>query len=303
MGKIVVVGSMAYDSVKTPSGQVDRALGGSANYFSLAASLFAPVQAVGVVGQDYNPDDLQLLKVRGVDVSGVERIEGKTFHWAGEYAGDLNEAKTLATELNVFETFKPKLPASYKTAEYVFLANIDPVLQLDVLDQVQSPKIVAADTMNFWIKTKLDDLKKVLKRLDILFINEGEAKLLTDATNAVSACERLCEMGPKSVVIKRGEYGFLLFTDGNFHALPAFPIKQVVDPTGAGDTFAGGFMGYLAKNDLGLKASSMGQAAVFGTLLASFTVQDFSVGALKDLTAAQVEKRHLQYKEVVSLFS
>jgi sugar/nucleoside kinase (ribokinase family) len=303
MGKIVVVGSLAYDSVKTPAGKVDRALGGSANYFSLAASLFAPVQVVGVVGEDYGKDDEQLLKVRGVDISGIEHLKGKTFHWAGEYSGDLNEAKTLSTELNVFETFKPQLPAAYRNSEYVFLANIDPVLQLDVLNQVENPKIVAADTMNFWIHSKLDDLKKVLKKLDILFINEGEAKLLTGAANAIAAAEKLTELGPKSVVIKRGEYGFILFCDGKFHALPAVPLKSVVDPTGAGDTFAGGFMGYLAKNNLDLTPENMGKAAVFGTLMASFTVQDFSVGALKSLTMGQVEARHKQYQEVVSLFS
>jgi len=301
LGRILVVGSLAYDSVKTPTGKVDGALGGSANYFGLSASLFAPVNVVGVVGEDYKESDAKLLTSRGVDIQGIERVPGKTFHWAGEYSGDLNEAKTLKTELNVFEHFHPKLPKQYQDCEYVFLANIDPVLQAEVLEQVKSPKVVAADTMNFWIQSKLSDLKKILQRLDVLLINEGEAKQLTGASNAVSAAEKIVDLGPKTVVIKRGEYGFLLYVQGQYYALPAFPIKQVVDPTGAGDTFAGGFMGYLAKNDFAADAFAVKKAAMYGTLLASFTVQDFSVGALKDLTMDQVEKRHLQYREIVSI--
>jgi sugar/nucleoside kinase (ribokinase family) len=301
MGKILVVGSLAYDSVKTPSGKVSGTLGGSANYFGLSASLFAPVQVVGVVGNDYKAEHKKLLTDRGVDIRGIEQVEGKTFHWEGEYGADLNEAKTLKTELNVFEHFHPKLPADYRSSEYVFLANIDPVLQGEVLDQIERPRIVAADTMNFWIQTKSEDLKKILKRLDILLINEGEAKLLTEAPNAVIAAEKIIEMGPKTVVIKRGEYGFLLYTSGHYFAMPAFPIKNIVDPTGAGDTFAGGFMGYLAKHDLEAEPAAVKMAAVFGTLMASFTVQDFGVKALQSLTFNQVEGRHLSFKDVVSV--
>jgi sugar/nucleoside kinase (ribokinase family) len=301
LGKILVVGSLAYDSVKTPLGFAERALGGSANYFGVAASMFAPVRIVGVVGEDYADGDQKLLTDRGVDTSGIEKVAGKTFHWEGAYSGDMNEAKTLKTELNVFEHFHPKLPAAFQDSEYIFLANIDPVLQLEVLNQVKKPRVVAADTMNFWISSKLDDLKKIIERLDILIINEGEAKMLTKAANGVAAAARIAEMGPKSVVIKRGEYGFMLYVGGHYFALPAFPISEVVDPTGAGDTFAGGFMGYLAKFDLGAELDAVKMAGVYGTLLASFTVQDFSLGALKNLTMNQVEKRHLQYKQVVSI--
>lgn len=301
MGKILVVGSLAYDSVKTPSGFAAKALGGSANYFGVAASLFSPVRVVGVVGEDYDEADAKMLADRGVDISGIQKVKGKTFRWEGEYAGDMNEAKTLRTDLNVFEHFHPQLPDNFKDSEYVFLANIDPILQLEVLEQIRKPRVVAADTMNFWISSKLDDLKKLIQRLDILIINEGEAKLLTRASNGVAAAARVAEMGPKSVVIKRGEYGFILYTGGHYFALPAFPLAEVVDPTGAGDTFAGGFMGYMAKFDLSPELEAVKMAAVYGTLLASFTVQDFSLGAIKNLTMAQVEKRHLQLREVVSI--
>ena len=287
--------------MKTPLGFAERALGGSANYFGVAASMFAPVRVVGVVGEDYSDSDTQMLVDKGVDISGIERVKGKTFHWEGVYSGDMNEAKTIKTDLNVFEHFHPKLPANFQDTEYVFLANIDPVLQAEVLNQVKKPRVVAADTMNFWINSKLPDLKKIIKNLDILIINEGEAKLLTGAGNGVAAAARIADMGPKTVVIKRGEYGFMLYVGGHYFALPAFPVPEVVDPTGAGDTFAGGFMGYLAKFDLGADLEAVKMAAVYGTLLASFTVQDFSLGALKNLTLTQVEQRHLQFRQVVSI--
>ncbi|MBK9293125.1 MAG: bifunctional hydroxymethylpyrimidine kinase/phosphomethylpyrimidine kinase [Oligoflexia bacterium] len=301
MGQILVVGSLAYDSVKTPSGEVNSAIGGSANYFGLSASLFAPVRVVGVVGNDYAEEHSLMLTKRGVDVSGVQKVEGKTFHWAGEYSGDMNEAKTLKTELNVFANFQPTIPENYKDSDYVFLANIDPVLQMEVLKQVRKPKLVAADTMNFWIQSKKNDLINLLKHIDILVINEGEAKLLTGAQNAIMACELIQEMGPKAVVIKRGEYGFILYAENDYFALPAFPIKNVVDPTGAGDSFAGGFIGYLAHHELGLATQALKQACVYGSLVASFTVQDFSVGELQNLDSHKLEKRYLDYKKVVSI--
>lgn len=302
MGKILVVGSLAYDSVRTPSGKADGALGGSANYFGLSSSLLADaVNVVGVVGEDYKEEDKQLLTNRGIDISGVETVAGKTFRWEGEYTDDLNEAKTLKTELNVFESFKPRLPDSYLDSDYIFLANIDPVLQMDVLSQVKKPKFVAADTMNFWIESKLDALKELLPKLDLLMINEGEAKMLTGLGNAVAAAEKIVSMGPKAIMIKRGEYGFIFHVDGEYHALPAFPVKNVVDPTGAGDTFAGGVMGYMAKNNCDVSWAHLKNAAVYGTLLASFTVQDFSVNALRQLTLAQVEDRLKQYRQVVSM--
>lgn len=301
MPKIIVIGSLAYDSIYTPSGAAERALGGSSNYFSLSASMYSKVGVVGVIGEDYNSSDLDMLKNRDVDVSGIKKEKGKTFHWAGRYEGDLNEAQTLTTELNVFESFRPVLPDSFQNAEYVFLANIDPVLQLSVLEQVKKPKLVAMDTMNFWISSKLNDLKNVLKKVDVLLINEGEAKILTKEPNAIAASSKLLEMGPKAVVVKRGEYGFVLFHEKNYFILPAFPIAKVVDPTGAGDTFAGGFIGHLAKNGGGLNFEALKRACVQGCLMASFTVQDFSVRALINLTETQVDKRFKEYMKVVTI--
>lgn len=299
MGNILVVGSLAYDTVKTPTGKIDGALGGSANYFGVAASLFAPVRVVGVVGEDYRAEDSELLSKRNIDISGVERVAGKTFHWAGEYDNNLNEAKTLRTELNVFADFHPKIPDSFKNSEIVFLANIDPVLQIEVLNQVKEPKVVAADTMNFWIGSKINELLKVLKRLDILLINEGEATLLTETSNAILAAKKISAMGPKHVVIKRGEYGVVIYSNNKYFCLPAYPIGEVIDPTGAGDTFAGGFLGYIGKSNQNLSLDLLKSAAVYGTLLASFTVQDFSLNAIKNLTLAQVETRHQDFRQVV----
>lgn len=301
MGKILVVGSLAYDSISTPAGKAEDTLGGSANYFGLSASLFAPVSVVGVVGEDYKDTDMDLLRNHGVDISGIQRVQGKTFRWAGQYSGDMNEAQTLKTDLNVFADFHPAIPEKFKDSDFLFLANIDPVLQMDVLNQVKKPKIIAADTMNFWIHSKLADLKKLLTKIDILLINEGEAKMLSGASNAVAAAKKIMGMGPKSVVIKRGEYGFLLFMENQYFILPAFPISEVVDPTGAGDTFAGGFMGYLAKTDSPLNFDQVKRAAVYGTLMASHTVQDFGVKPLKNLTLAEVEKRHREYLSVIAL--
>lgn len=301
MSEILVVGSLAYDSIETPSGKVDRALGGSANYFSLAASLNAKVRVVGVVGDDYGASDTELLKSRNVDLSGVQKVPGKTFHWSGYYEGDLNEAHTRATELNVFEHFDPKLPQNYRDSKVVFLANISPDLQLKVLEQVTSPLFVGMDTMNFWISSKLPDLKNVLKMVDVVLINEGESMMLTGAANAVEAAPRLCEMGPASVVIKRGEYGFLMFnkSDG-FFVMPAYPMPKVVDPTGAGDTFAGGFFGHLASLGRKPNFSDLKKAAIHGTCLASFTIEDFSVKSLAKVQLAQLEERKKKYLGIVT---
>ena len=243
MSEILVVGSLAYDSIHTPKGEVDRALGGSANYFALAAHHFAKVQVVGVVGSDYSHRDMELLRSRNVDMTGLQVVEGKTFRWEGKYEGDMNEAITLNTELNVFENFNPLLPENFKNSPFVFLANIDPHLQGEVLDQIRSPRIVASDTMNFWITSKKQDLLEVLKRVSLLIINEGESILLTEQDNAIAASLEILKMGPKAVIIKRGEYGFILRMKDRFFALPAFPISRVVDPTGAGDSFAGGLFG------------------------------------------------------------
>lgn len=301
MSEILVVGSLAYDTISTPVGKVDRALGGSANYFSLAASLFSDVRVVGVVGEDYDQKDLEMLTSRRVDVRGLQKKEGKTFHWTGEYKGDMNEAITLATDLNVFEHFNPEIPAEYKNSSHVFLANIDPVLQLRVLEQIERPKLVGSDTMNFWINSKLPELKKVLSKVDVLLINEGEADLISNKTNAIAAAQEILNLGPKAVVIKRGEYGFVLYTKEGYFILPAYPVANVVDPTGAGDTFAGAFFGYLAKQNVGYDLTALKQACVQGVLLASHTVEAFGVERLKGLGWADVEKRQADYQRVTSL--
>lgn len=297
---ILVVGSLAYDSIETPRGKVEKTLGGSANYFSVAASLFAPVKVVGVVGEDYLESDRALLEKRGVDTTGMKKAEGKTFHWEGAYEGDMNEAKTLKTDLNVFEHFNPELPSAYKTSEFVFLANIHPALQTQVLDQIQSPLFIGSDTMNLWINHFRADLLKVLKRVDTLLINEGEAKLLTGEPNAVAAASHILQLGPKSVVIKRGEYGFLMFGEEGYFMLPAVPISDVIDPTGAGDTFAGGFYGYLAQNvESRPTLMDLKKACIFGSVMASFTVQGFGLSTLSNVTAQEVKTR-LQFFESVT---
>ncbi len=300
MSEILVVGSLAYDSVQTPSGKVDRALGGSANYFSLAASLFSKVRVVGVVGEDYEQKDFDLLKNRNVDTSGMTVQKGKTFHWSGYYEGDMNEAITKATDLNVFEHFDPRLPEHYKDSKFVFLANISPDLQVKVLDQVQKPLFVGMDTMNFWITSKIDDLKKVLNRVDVVLINEHESMMLTGTSNAIEAAPKVCELGPKALVIKRGEYGFVMYTkEQGFFILPAFPMEKVTDPTGAGDTFAGGFFGYLASLGRAPNLADLKMACMKGTILASFTIQDFSVGALAKTTLKDLDQRLENYLQVI----
>lgn len=300
MSQILVVGSLAYDSVQTPYGKVDRALGGSANYFSLSASLFAPVRVVGVVGKDYDSKDLDLLRSRSVDTTGLQICDGKTFHWAGSYEGDMNEATTHATELNVFESFDPRLPESYVDSEFVFLANIHPALQMKVLSQVRKPLFTGMDTMNFWITGARADLDQVLKKVDVILINEKESMMLTSSPNAVAAAGRVLELGPKAVVIKRGEYGFLMCTREGFFILPAYPTPTVIDPTGAGDSFAGGFFGYLAglKKTPGLQ--DLKEACIHGTTMASFTIQDFSVRALQKVDSASFAQRMKAYRAVVS---
>lgn len=301
MSNILVVGSLAYDTLITPHGHVDRTLGGSANYFSLAASLYSQVRVVGVVGEDYLEEDFEMLRKRKVDLTGLQRKPGKTFHWKGEYKADMSEAITLATDLNVFADFNPELPKEYRDSQYVFLANIDPILQLRVLEQIEKPKLVGSDTMNFWISSKLPELKKVLAKVDVLLINEGEAGQICQAENAIAAADQILAMGPKAVVIKRGEYGFVLYTKEGFFILPAFPIANVVDPTGAGDTFAGAFFGYLSKRDKGFDLHSLKQACINGCLAASFTVEAFGVERLKSLTWPEVERRQAQYSNITTL--
>ena len=288
---ILCVGSMAFDSVETPFGRVDKALGGSANFFSIAASYFSKINLVGVVGEDYPIDALEFLTSRGVDLGGLQIIKGSdTFIWKGKYGYDLNEAQTLTTCLNVFEHFEPELPEGFRSSQFVFLANIDPDLQKHVLGQVDSPKLVACDTMNFWINRKLDGLKETLKLVDILLLNESEARQLSGEYNLVRAARAIRQMGPDVVVIKRGEYGSLLFDEGQIFSIPAMLLEEVFDPTGAGDSFAGGFIGYLAESK-NIDHDSLRMAVVYGTVMASFSVEDFSFNRMKNLSREEIESR------------
>ncbi len=292
---ILVVGSVAFDSIETPFGKVDEVLGGSATYFSTSASFFTDVSLVAVVGDDFPDEHRQMLAGRGIDLAGLQSAPGETFRWKGRYGFDLNEAQTLDTRLNVFESFRPNIPSSYKNAEFVFLANIDPDLQLEVLKQVERPKLIACDTMNFWITGKRDALLNTLKHVDVLVINEGEARQLAGEPNLRKAARAILSMGPKSLVIKRGEYGVIMFTEHSVFSAPAYPLEEVFDPTGAGDTFAGGFVGYLASTR-NLSESNIRQAVVVGSVMASFTVESFSLDRLKGLQYKEIENRCREMK-------
>ncbi len=296
---ILVVGSVALDSVETPFGKVDDAVGGSATYFSTSASHFANVNLVAVVGEDFPESAIDFLKEREIDLTGLKRVPGKTFRWKGRYGFDLNEAHTLETHLNVFETFKPEIPEDYKKSPFVFLANIDPELQIDVLNQVDNPKLVACDTMNFWIESKKEALIKLLSKVDILTINEGEARELAGEPNLVKASKIIFSFGPKAIIIKRGEYGVLMFNENSVFASPAYPLEFVFDPTGAGDTFAGGFMGFLAYTG-DVSDESIRQAIIFGSVMASFNVEDFSLNRLKSVTFADIEDRYREFKKLTN---
>jgi sugar/nucleoside kinase (ribokinase family) len=294
---LLVVGSVALDSIETPSGSREEILGGSASYFSTVSSLFAPVFLVAVVGQDFPDEHVTFLAERRIDLEGLRRAPGRTFRWKGRYGANLNEAHTLETQLNVFETFNPNLPERYRQADYVFLANIDPELQLRVLDQVAAPRFVACDTMNFWIQGKPEALRRTLARVDCLMINDGEARLLSGETNLPRAARKIRALGPKQVVIKRGEYGALVFGDDIF-AVPAFPLEEVRDPTGAGDSFAGGFMGYLASTRRHDR-EAIRSAAVMGSVAASFAVEDFSLDSLRALDRSHLDERYQRFRHLV----
>ena len=294
---LVVVGSVAFDSVKTPFGEADEVLGGSATYFSTAASYFTDVSLVAVVGTDFPDKHLTFLKSRKIDIEGIEKAEGRTFRWKGEYGYELNEAHTLDTQLNVFQSFKPKLPESYRDKKVVFLANIDPDLQRDVLKQVKKPDLIACDTMNFWIEGKRDSLLETLKLVDILLINDGEARELSGEPNLVKAANIILSYGPKTLIVKRGEYGALMFKDSRIFAAPAYPLEAVFDPTGAGDCFAGGFMGYLA-NTMNFEESNIRKAIIFGSVMASFNVESFSLDRIKSLDYAEIESRFGEFKSL-----
>jgi len=296
---IVVVGTVAFDTVETPFGRGENILGGSATYFSTSASFFTDVSLVAVVGEDFPQEHVDFLQSREINTDGLQRIAGKTFHWTGRYGYDLNEAQTLDTQLNVLMDFKPVLPESYRDAEYLFLANIDPDLQMEVLEQIRKPKLVACDTMNFWISSKPDALKKVLRKVDLVVINEGEARQLTGEPNLVKAARQIIALGCKRLVIKRGEYGVLMFTPDSVFAAPAYPLEEVFDPTGAGDTFAGGVMGYLA-NTGDLSEDGFRQAMVFGSVMASFNVEQFSLERMRSLQYHEIENRYRSLKSLTS---
>jgi sugar/nucleoside kinase (ribokinase family) len=287
---ILVVGTLAFDSVKTPFGEREDALGGSGSYLATAASFFGPVMLAGVIGKDFPAAHLNFLRSRQIDLRGVQCLPGKTFRWKGHYEHDLNVAHTLETQLNVLESFKPDLPEDYRNAKTILLGNFDPELQLSVLEQVHSPSLVACDTMNFWIERHGAKLRKTLRRVNLLSVNEGEARMLAGESNLIKAAAAIQKMGPQTVVIKRGEYGALLFCADGLFAVPGYPLEQVCDPTGAGDTFAGGMLGYMAKRQR-YDVHTLRQAVVVGSLLASFVVEDFSLDRMRTLQHEEVRGR------------
>ena len=295
---ILVVGSVALDSVKTPFGLGEEILGGSATYFAIAASYFTNVSVIAVVGEDFPEAHVSFLLRKGIDLSGLQRKKGKTFRWKGEYGLDLNTRTTLETHLNVFADFSPKLLSGHLSPEYVFLGNIDPDLQRSVLEQVKRPRLVACDTMNYWIQNKRDALLKTLSMVDLLIINDAETRQLADQANLIQAAKRILTWGPKTLVIKRGEYGALLFHAGSVFNAPAYPVEDVVDPTGAGDSFAGGLVGYLAASRAS-DESALRRAVVFGSAMASFNVTGFGPGRLADLTYPEIESRYREFRKLV----
>jgi len=291
MIKLCVAGTVAFDSIETPFGKAENVLGGSALHFTNAASFFTDVGIVATVGHDFDMDGISFLKDRSVDFSGIEVDHGKTFRWEGRYGYDLNQAITLKTELNVIETFKPKVPEDYRNAEFLFLANIDPELQLHVIEQVNKPVALVLDTMNFWIENKYEALMKVIGRVDMLVINEAELREITKEHNLLKGARKLIELGPVCIVVKRGEYGVFMMNRDEVFLAPAYPLEDVFDPTGAGDTFAGGFMGYLA-NVGEATSETVKQAIIMGTVMASFNVEDFSINRIKRLTMPEIKQRY-----------
>jgi sugar/nucleoside kinase (ribokinase family) len=296
---VLVVGSVALDSVETPFGRADDVLGGSGTYFSSSASHFTPVQLVGVVGSDYPVEKLEPLARRGVDLAGLERAEGESFRWRGRYRHDLNSAETLETRLGVFSHFRPNIPAEFRKAPFVFLANIDPRLQLDVLGQMERPKLVACDTMNFWIESRRPDLLALLQRVDLITINDAEARQLTEQSNLVKAARWIMEHGPRYVIIKKGEHGAFMFHGESIFFAPAYPLEAVFDPTGAGDSFAGGFIGYLARTG-DLSEANLRRAVVYGSAMGSFAVEKFSNERLLELSTADIEERVREFQRLVA---
>ncbi len=296
---LLVVGSVALDTIETPFGVATDALGGSATFFSAAASLFCPVKLVGVIGSDYPLSDLQFLVDRGVDLSGLERVEGESFRWSGVYSFDLNSRETRETRLGVFADFKPKIPPAFQACQWVFLGNIDPVLQLDVLRQVKSPRLIACDTMNYWIHGKRAELLQLLARVNLVFLNDTEARELTGDPNLLRAARWIQRHGPKLVVVKKGEHGAILFADDLIFFTPGYPLEDVHDPTGAGDAFAGGLMGYLAHSG-SVSPEELRRAMVYGSALGSFAVERMGIERLQTLDALQVQDRVHDFRELTA---
>ena len=297
---VLVVGSVALDSVETPFGKADNVLGGSGTFFSASASHLAPVQLVGIVGNDYPLSALQnAFANRPIDLGGLEQADGSSFRWRGRYRHDLNAAETLETHLGVFSNFRPKIPEQFRRAPFVFLGNIDPRLQIDVLTQVDKPKLVACDTMNFWIESRRPDLMKLLSQVDLITLNDAEARQLTDEFNLVKAARWIMARGPRLVVIKKGEHGAFMFTESSIFFAPAYPLESVFDPTGAGDSFAGGFMGYLARNG-DLSDANLRRAVVYGSAMGSFAVEKFSVERLLEVGPDDIARRVADFHRLVS---
>jgi sugar/nucleoside kinase (ribokinase family) len=294
---ILVVGSVAFDSIKTPFGEKEHILGGSATYFSVAASFFTDVRVVAVVGDDFGAEQEAVFRERGIDISDLERVAGQqSFHWKGEYGYDLNVAHTLDTQLNVFADFQPKLSGGARQTPYLFLGNIQPGLQIEVRKQVGA-KVAAADTMNYWIEKSPDELIEMLKHIDILIINDSEARELAKEANLIRAARQILSMGPQRLVVKRGEYGAAMFTEQSYFATPAYPLEDVFDPTGAGDSFAGGFMGYLAATDA-VDEAALRRAIIYGSVMASFNVEEFSCERMRRLTHDEINARFRELRSI-----
>ena len=296
---VLVVGSVALDTVETPAGKREEILGGSATYFSCACSYFAPVNLVAVVGEDFPPAHRELLEERDVNLEGLQVSPGRTFRWGGSYRGDMNEARTDFTDLNVFENFHPQIPSSYRESEYVFLANIEPELQLEVLSQIEKPRLVVGDTMNLWIDLKPERVREVVSRLDLFIFNDAEARQLTGEVSLKKAAGEILKLGPKGVVIKKGEHGAILFTREDIFCAPALPMDRIVDPTGAGDSFAGGLMGCLAREGK-TDFAALRRAVIYGSVMASFNVEDFSLNRLRDLSNDDIENRYRRFQHLTA---
>ena len=296
MNEILIIGTIALDTIETPFGKVDRALGGSATYASIASSFFSKPALMSIIGEDFPKENIEFLEKRNIDIEGLN-IKGKTFHWEGYYEFDMNEAKTKKTELNSLADFKVKVPESYKKIRYVFLANIDPEQQLETLRQMDNPEFVVLDTMNFWISHKKNDLLNVIKKTNVLLLNDGEARQLFSTASLVKAANEALKLGPEAVIIKKGEHGALLFTKNKHFSAPGYPLENIKDPTGCGDCFGGAFIGYLAKTK-DLSEKNFRKAVVYGSVMASYNAEDFGINRLKHLTMDDIERRYKEMKEI-----